>query len=126
MPISELSTSRAPLPSAVASANPRPAEGQAASQTGRSPPSGGGAESASTEAPKESEVAHSVERLNELIKSVRRELHFSVDDASGHTVITVIDAETQQVVRQIPPEEVLSVVQRLQSADHSLLTGVRA
>lgn len=58
-----------------------------------------------------------MDRLNELVQSIRRELNFSVDEDSGHTVIKVIDSETQEVLRQIPPEDVLTLLQHLQDFD---------
>jgi flagellar protein FlaG len=39
----------------------------------------------------------------------QRDLQFQVDDTTGITVITVRDATTKEVVRQIPAEEVLAV-----------------
>ena len=41
-------------------------------------------------------------------------LQFSVDEASGKTVIKVINVETQQIIRIIPPEASLKVAARLQ------------
>lgn len=76
-------------------------------------------------APPEVDVAQTVERLNQLIQNVRRELHFSVDDASGDTIIKVIDAETREVVRQIPADEVLNLAERLQTTGR-LLADVHA
>jgi flagellar protein FlaG len=43
-----------------------------------------------------------------------RSLSFRVDEASGRTVITVLDATTQEVVRQIPSEEVLALARALE------------
>lgn len=40
-------------------------------------------------------------------------LEFSVDKPSGRMVITVIDSETNQVIREIPPEETLRIAARL-------------
>ena len=47
--------------------------------------------------------------LSELIQSQRRSLEFSVDATSGRTVIRVLDAETQEIIRQIPAEEVVNL-----------------
>jgi flagellar protein FlaG len=47
--------------------------------------------------------------LSELIQSQRRSLQFSVDATSGRTVIRVLDAETQEIIRQIPAEEVVNL-----------------
>ena len=46
----------------------------------------------------------------------QRSLRFQVDEISGRTVITVLDSETKEVVRQIPPPEWLEVVRRLEQA----------
>jgi flagellar protein FlaG len=50
-----------------------------------------------------------VAQLNDYMQSLNRQLQFKVDDRSGDTVITVIDSETEEVVRQIPSKEVLEI-----------------
>lgn len=55
-----------------------------------------------------------VRDLNQHIQQVQRELQFSVDKDSGRTVITVMDKETQQVIRQIPGEEALHFARKFQ------------
>lgn len=62
-----------------------------------------------------------VKRLSDFIQQVKRELEFSVDEQSGRTIITVINADTDEVIRQIPPEEVLSLAHNLDSGDVSFL-----
>ena len=57
-----------------------------------------------------------VSELNNLVRELHRELQFSVDDESGETVIKVVDRETDEVVRQIPSEDVVRLRQRLQEA----------
>ena len=54
-----------------------------------------------------------VKVLNEEMQVVKRELHFSVDEDSGTTVIKVMDLSTKEVIRQIPNEEALSVARTL-------------
>ena len=58
-------------------------------------------------------INEAVRVLNEQIQSVQRELHFSVDEDSGKTVIKVIDLSTREVIRQIPNEEALGVAKTL-------------
>lgn len=50
-----------------------------------------------------------VAQLNDYMQNLNRQLQFKVDDRSGSTVVTVIDAETEEVVRQIPSKEVLEI-----------------
>lgn len=55
------------------------------------------------------EVARAVTQLNEYVQTINRELQFSVDEASGRTVIKVLDALSGQVIRQIPGHEALAL-----------------
>ena len=57
-----------------------------------------------------------VSELNNLVRDLHRELQFSIDDKSGDTVIKVVDSRTDEVVRQIPSEEVVRLRQRLEDA----------
>ncbi len=59
------------------------------------------------------ELSSAVDNLNEYVQTIRRELEFSIDENSGRTVIKVLDAETKEVIRQIPPEEVVSLSRNL-------------
>jgi len=54
-----------------------------------------------------------VEDLNEFVQVIQRKLQFSVDEESGKTVVKVIDSETDQIIRQIPSEEILEMQNRL-------------
>ena len=60
-----------------------------------------------------------VSKLNDYVQAVQRNLSFSVDKASGQTVIKVYDAQTKEVIRQIPADETLrlaaSIDERLAS-----------
>ena len=66
------------------------------------------AEPVRTAAPSVQEVA---ERIESYLKDVNRALEFSIDAASGRTVVTVRDAESGDLIRQIPNEEVLRFAQ---------------
>lgn len=75
------------------------------------------ARQAAKDAQRAEEVAQEVASgLNELVQDLHRELQFSVDHESGDTVIKVIDRETDEVVRQIPSEEVVRLRKRLEEA----------
>ena len=70
------------------------------------------------------EVNQVVESINSYLQSTKRALEFSVDDSSGRTVITVMDGEREQVIRQIPPEAVLALVEQFQSEQELSGTGL--
>ncbi len=65
------------------------------------------------QAENETVLDETVRGLNEHMKAVQSELHFSVDKDSGHTVIKVMDMATQKIIRQIPNEEALIVARKL-------------
>jgi flagellar protein FlaG len=48
-----------------------------------------------------------VAEINDYMQNFNRSLKFSVDEGSGDTVVTVIDSATDEVVRQIPSQELL-------------------
>jgi flagellar protein FlaG len=62
------------------------------------------------------ELQDTVQELNTLVQKMQREVRFSVDDDSGEMVVKVVDRETEEVVRQIPSEEVVQLRQRLEEA----------
>ena len=63
------------------------------------------------QAPRQSaqELAQATSNISDYIQSVSRSLQISVDDDLGTTVIRVLDAETDELVRQIPAEEALAL-----------------
>ena len=60
-------------------------------------------------------LEEAVRELNGYVQNVQRNLQFNVDEDSGHTVIRVVDSETDEVIRQIPSEEVLALAKHLRS-----------
>ena len=67
------------------------------------------------------DINGAVEKLSNHVQNIKRELNFSVDDATGDVVIKVIDAETDQLIRSIPSEEVVERAQFLNSSVGNLL-----
>lgn len=56
-------------------------------------------------------VTNDLRHSFELIHQV--DLRFSIHKASGQTVVTVTDAKTGEVIREIPPPELLNLAARL-------------
>ncbi|MEN8259178.1 MAG: flagellar protein FlaG [Pseudomonadota bacterium] len=64
-----------------------------------------------------------VKNLNDLVQVVHHELKFSLDDEADRMVVQVIDSETDEVIRQIPSDEILALVKHLaESRQGGLLT----
>lgn len=59
------------------------------------------------------ELAAAVQELNSAMQLVNTNLSFSIDSITRQTVITVTDAQTHAVIRQIPPEDMLRVSDRI-------------
>lgn len=70
-------------------------------------------------------VAEATRKVEELFRTVRRSLQFRDDPTSGRMVVSVIDAESGEVIRQIPPEQMLRMAANLEQLN-GLLLGERA
>jgi len=53
------------------------------------------------------EVTQAVDEMNDFLGSINRNLSFSFDEDSGDSIITIKDSESDEVIRQIPSEELL-------------------
>lgn len=61
----------------------------------------------------EQEVRESVEKLNNFIRPYVTSLEFSIDKDLGRIVVKIIDNETEEVIKQIPSEDVLELTKAL-------------
>lgn len=77
------------------------------------------------EATRSGNLAQAVNDINGHIQNLQRDLQFSIDDDSGQTVIKVIDSESKEVIRQIPPEEVLAMADRMADMHEGLILQVQ-
>lgn len=53
------------------------------------------------------EMNETLDEMNSFLQDMKRNLSFSLDEQSGQSVITVKDSETDEVIRQIPSEELV-------------------
>lgn len=74
---------------------------------------GAGRPDTGTGAPAGTEPRSRVSELNHHVQLVRRELNFRVDEATGVTVLRVVDAATGTLVRQLPSRDVLEMMDRV-------------
>lgn len=82
------------------------------------PLAGAAPETVPVEAP---ELEAAVANIRDYVSDVRRELQFSVDEDSGRTIITVIDSDTGEIIRQIPPEEVMQIARSVADGNINLI-----
>ena len=55
------------------------------------------------------EVQKALEEVEKAVAPMAQSLQFSLDKDSGKTVVKVMDTDTNEVIRQIPSEEVLAI-----------------
>jgi len=78
---------------------------------------------AEPEAANDEQVLQAVHDMREYAQSIDRDLKFNVDDDSGRLIITVIDPETDKIVRQIPPEETLHILRNMERGAGTLFNN---
>lgn len=61
----------------------------------------------------DAQVKQVVEHINQAMQSLSSNLNFSVDKDTGITVVKVMDTETNQLIRQIPSDEILSIAKAI-------------
>lgn len=71
-------------------------------------------------------VREAVSKLNDHVQNLRRTLSFSIEESTGRTVIKVYDAETDELIRQIPPEETIRLAEVIEDQNASLFIEERA
>ena len=60
-----------------------------------------------------SSLSSLAKELNDAMAMFSTDISFSIDKDTGKTVIKVIDNSTKEVIRQIPPEDVLRIAARI-------------
>jgi|GEM_PF-518087 len=65
----------------------------------------------------EASLKKAVSDISNYVQTLQRDLQFEVDTDLGRTVISVVDSKTQEVIRQIPSEEVLARARFLQEQE---------
>lgn len=66
-------------------------------------------------------LQEAIDRLNEQMKNNGRQLNFSIDKTIDRTVVQVKNAETGEVIRQIPDETLLRVAHSIEQVKGMLL-----
>lgn len=62
-----------------------------------------------------------VAELNTMLQEMNRSIRFSVDDDSGRIVVKVIDMTNDEVIRQIPSEDMMSLIRHAGDSQSLLL-----
>lgn len=54
-----------------------------------------------------------IEKLNQAVELAEKSLRFTLHEESERMQVLVVDTETQEVIKEIPPEKVLDVIGRI-------------
>jgi len=60
------------------------------------------------------ELENVVHEINNMMVTVQRDLNFSIDENSGRKVISVYEKGTDKLIRQLPSEEALKILDNLE------------
>jgi len=71
-------------------------------------------------------VSDAMKTISEFINMPVRTVNFTLDDGSEKTVIKIFDSESNELIKQFPSEEILSIAQRIieLQQDISQKTGI--
>lgn len=68
-------------------------------------------------------VKEAVQEIRQVVAPLAQSLQFTIDEATGKILVRVVDAATQEVIRQIPSEEVLAIARALDRLQGLLFKG---
>jgi len=72
-----------------------------------SPGDGNTDETGNIKPPSGEDVEKALVKVNDLVKSLNRKLNFSYDDRIEKIIVRVTEGDSEKVIRQIPPEEMI-------------------
>lgn len=75
--------------------------------------------------PDAGQLKEAVSKLNDYVQNIRRNLSFSVEESTGLTVVKVYDAETDELIRQIPSEDTLRLAEAIHEQGTNLFIRER-
>lgn len=58
-------------------------------------------------------LSDALSRVREFVQPINDSIQFTLDEDTGRTVVKVVDVQTQQILRQIPSEEMLQIAKAL-------------
>ena len=61
----------------------------------------------------EEQIKQAVQDIQGAVDNLAHNLRFSIDEDTGRTIIKVMDAHTDEVIRQIPTEEAIEIARTL-------------
>ena len=66
-------------------------------------------------------IAKAAEDIQNFVKDMGRNLSFSVDQVTGYNVVRVVNPETNELIRQLPSEELLKIARSMKDLGNVLV-----
>jgi len=63
--------------------------------------------------PSREQIDRAMNEVRRAVAPVARNLQFSIDDETGRTVVKIVDSSTNEVIRQIPSEDLLAITRSM-------------
>jgi flagellar protein FlaG len=54
-------------------------------------------------------------QIDSFLRSINRSLQFRLDESTGRMVVSILDSETGEVIRQVPGDEALRIAQDIET-----------
>jgi len=71
--------------------------------------------------PSRDAIAKAAEDIQNFVKDMGRNLNFSVDEVTGYNVVRVVNPETNELIRQLPSEELLKIARSMKDLGNVLV-----
>jgi flagellar protein FlaG len=71
---------------------------------------------AEAQEPQAADIRVNLDKLEKTYRAFNRKLKFYLNEEIGRVVVKVIDAETDKLIKEIPPQEIQELVARIQQA----------
>ena len=107
-PISPLISDRA-----LSASTPPSVTRNAAPAQSANPVNTTGKSSNTSDASSRNQVASAVDKINQVIQASSQGVEFSINNDFNRLIVKVVDQQTNEVIRQIPSEEVLEIARSL-------------
>ena len=75
-----------------------------------------------TSQPTRDVVAKAAEELQNFVRSMGRNLNFSIDESTGYHVVRVMNPDTGELIRQLPSEELLKISREFERLNNALIS----
>ncbi|WP_032094387.1 MULTISPECIES: flagellar protein FlaG [unclassified Alteromonas] len=65
-------------------------------------------------------LAEAAKKVESFLQTQNRDLAFSIDEDTNRSVVTVKDSQSDEIIRQIPSEEVLELAERIRDLQNDI------